>query len=94
MPGIIGSRAGKAMISAGVFESFAKSIPMQPTKKLAKKVAMAKFGTLTNSLKVKRKPCPMEAKNADKNSTLKGGLQEYAKPKPATAAKHISAKIG
>lgn len=41
MPGIIGSRAGKAIISAGTRIKRAIKIPSAPMRRLARKVAKA-----------------------------------------------------
>ena len=60
------------MISAGVLAIFAKSILTQPTKKAAKKVAMARFEKPKKSVKTKRKLCPIAATRADKNKMLVG----------------------
>ena len=52
----MGSKAGKAIISAGVFESFANNIPKQPTTKEAKNVARAKVCMFANSIKKNLNP--------------------------------------
>ena len=86
----MGSKAGKAIISAGVFESFANNIPKHPTTKEAKNVARAKVCMFANSIKKNLNPWPIAAKIAVKNSVLMGGLQAYAKAKPVIAAKNTS----
>ena len=89
MPGIIGSSAGKAMISAGTLRRLAQSMPKTPIRNDAKSVAAA-IEKIWLCISKNLHECATAASSAEKASVFLGGMHAYANPSPAAAAKQAS----